>query len=89
MDLDNGTVIDNLMDNTLSEQELLDIDGRKFRTVEELAGHMRNKLDTSLEAFVRLCHKLVDYDGKLDAQFEAWLINIGKKEELENWRASL
>ncbi|MDR2132485.1 MAG: serine/threonine protein kinase [Clostridiales Family XIII bacterium] len=76
-----------LMAYTLSGQKLLNLDGRQFRTVGEFAGYMRERLEESLEAFERLCHKLVDYDGKLDVQLEAWLIAIGKKNELENWRA--
>lgn len=75
-----------LMAYTLSGQKLLNIEGQQFRTVGELAGYMREQLDESFEAFERLCHKLVDYDGNLDIQLETWLITIGKKKELENWR---
>ena len=75
-----------LMAYTLSGQKLLNIEGQQFRTVGELAGYMRNQLELSFDAFERLCHKLVDYDGNLDTQLEMWLITIGKKKELENWR---
>ena len=76
-----------LMAYTLSGQKLLNIEGQQFRTIGELAGYMRERLEESFEAFERLCHKLVDYDGNLDIQLEMWLITIGKKKELENWRA--
>lgn len=71
---------------TLSGQKLLNIDGQQFRTVGELARYMRDRLEESFEIFERLCHRLVDYDGNLDIQLEMWLITIGKKSELENWR---
>lgn len=76
-----------LMAYTLSGQKLLNIEGQQFRTVGELAGYMRERLEESFDAFERLCHKLVDYDGNLDIQLEMWLITIGKKKELDNWRA--
>lgn len=75
-----------LMAYTLSGQKLLNIEGQQFRTVGELAGYMRERLEESFEDFERLCHKMVDYDGKLDIQLETWLITIGKKKELESWR---
>ncbi len=75
-----------LMAYTLSGQKLLNIEGHQFRTVGEFAGYMRERLEESFEAFECLCHKLVGYDGNLDIQLETWLITIGKKEELENWR---
>lgn len=76
-----------LMAYTLSGQKLLNIEGQQFRTVGELAGYMRERLEESFDAFERLCHRLVDYDGNLDIQLEMWLITIGKKKELDNWRA--
>ena len=78
-----------LMAYTLSGQKLLNFDGRKFSTVNELAIYLNIYIDYSLDQFERLCHKLVDFDGKLDAQFEAWLISIGMEKELANWRASI
>ena len=78
-----------LMAYTLSGQKLLNIEGQQFRTVGEFAGYMRERLEESFEVFERLCHKLVDYDGNLDIQLETWLITIGKKKELENWRTMM
>lgn len=71
---------------TLSGQKLLNVDGKQFRTVGELAGYMRNQLELSFDTFELLCHRFVDYDGNLDIQLETWLTVIGKKKELENWR---
>ena len=52
-----------------------------------LSGYLRERLAKSFESFERLCHQLVDYDGSLDAQLEAWLFAIGKSIELESWQA--
>jgi serine/threonine protein kinase len=74
----------------LSGQKILNIDGQKFRTVGEFAGYMREQLAVSFDkAFKPLCHRLIDYDGNLDTQLEMWLITIGKKLELDNWRAMM
>jgi len=93
VDDETNTDIDSLPD----EYEFLDtsgggtfeLDGLEFSTVRELAEYMRRLLDVSLIDFKKLCHKLVDYNGKLDAQFETWLINMGKAKELANWRESV
>jgi hypothetical protein len=76
-----------MMAYTLSGQKLLNIEGRQFRTVGEFAGYMRECFEESVEAFERACRKLIDYNGNLDIQLETWLISIGKKKELDNWRA--
>jgi hypothetical protein len=76
-----------LMAYSLSGQKLLNIDGQQFRTAGELAEYMRERLEKSFETFKRLCHRLVDYDGNLDIQPETWLNVLGKKNELDNWRA--
>ena len=76
-------------DGFTDDDRLFYIDGLEFRTVRELAEHMRRMLDSSIMDFKRLCHRLVDYDGELDDRFEAWLIMNGKEKELENWRVSI
>ncbi|MDR1538044.1 MAG: protein kinase [Clostridiales bacterium] len=78
-----------LMAYTLSGQRLLYLEGQQFSTVSELANFMKERLEESFEAFKRLCHKLVDYDGNLDIQLETWLLINNKKRELENWRSLL
>ena len=74
---------------TLSGQKLLLLDGEQLRTAGEFADHLRCVLEESYEKFEALCHRLVDYDGNLDGQLEAWLTAIGKQQEIEAWRASL
>lgn len=73
----------------LSGQHLLVMDGLEIRTPAELAEHMRALLAESLEALKKFCHRLVDYDGTLDVQLEAWLTAIGRGEEIAKWRGKL
>ena len=65
------------------------LNGLEFRSVDELADYMRRLLDTSLADFRRACYRLVDYNGGLNAQFEAWLTLMGKEKELKGWRARI
>ena len=88
----NGLLIDETLfyaDGMPGDDRLFYLDGREFRTISELAEYMRHLLDSSFMDFKRVCRKLVDYDGELDAQFNAWLIRLGKDKELEEWRASI
>jgi hypothetical protein len=75
-----------LMAYTLSGQKLFNLGTEQFRTVGELAKYLKEQHELSFEAFEKICHKLVDYDGNLEIQFETWLTIIGKKQEIENWR---
>jgi serine/threonine protein kinase len=71
---------------TLSGQKILNIDGQKFYTVGQFADFMKEKLNESLETFKNMCAKLINADGNLDIQLEMWLIAIGKKKEIDEWR---
>jgi hypothetical protein len=73
----------------LSGQKLLYLSGRHLRTIGELVDYLRSLLDSSFESFQKICRELVDSDGVLDAQLETWLIALGKRRELDNWRASM
>ncbi len=74
---------------TLSGQKLLMADGEQFRTPGELAGYMRKLLNSSYKRFASFCHQLADADGTPDPQLEAWLMVLGRQEELKKWRESL
>ena len=50
---------------------------------------MNSLLDDSAEAFENFAYKLTDNDNKLNEEFEAWLIALGKRNELENWKQNL
>lgn len=65
------------------------IDGKKFSTVEELIKHMNNLLENSADSFENFCYRLIDSDNNLNDEFEAWLISIGKRAELNNWKNTL
>lgn len=74
---------------TLSGEKILLLNGEPFKTVGELAAYMQRVLAESTERFKALCHRIVDAEGNLDPQVEAWLIALGKQKEIEEWRASL
>lgn len=70
------------------KKELL-VEGKNFSTPEELAEHMNSLLDESIEEFESFSYKLIDDNNKLNEEFEAWLIALGKRNELENWKQNL
>jgi serine/threonine protein kinase len=78
-----------IMAYLLSGQKLFSVDGKQLRSVSELTAHMKGLLDSSYEVFVDFCYKMIDYDDTLDVQFEAWLISLGKRKELDAWRTGL
>ena len=73
----------------LSGQKLFNVDNKQLKNVAELSAYMKGLLDSSYEEFEGFCHSLIDYDDTLDVQFEAWLIALGKRKELENWKKQL
>ncbi len=73
----------------LSGQKLLHVDNKQLKDISELTAYMKGLLDSSYEEFEGFCHSLIDYDDTLDVQFEAWLIALGKRKELENWKKQL
>lgn len=73
----------------LSGQKLFAIGDKRLKNVAELAAHMKGLLDSSYEEFEDFCHSMIDYDDTLDVQLEAWLIALGKRNELRVWREQL
>lgn len=73
----------------LSGQKVFSIDNKQLKSVSELTAYMKGLLDSSYGEFESFCHRLIDYDDTLDVQFEAWLIALGKRKELEAWRIQL
>ena len=78
-----------MMAYMLSGQKIFNFEGQQFRTVGELAEHMKDLLKESYDAFQEFCHKLIDYKDNLNVQFECWLIALGKSDELKKWKESL
>ncbi len=74
---------------TLSGQKILMLNDQQIRTTGELAAYMKQILSKSSADFDKLCGKLIDRNGNLDAQLEAWLIACGKEEELGQWKNTL
>ena len=70
----------------LSGQKLLFIGEDTFSTIGELVEHMRKLQEQSFETLRPFCHKLVQQEGVLEPQFEAWLLTLGKKPELDAWK---
>lgn len=73
----------------LSGQKLFAVGEKRLKNVAELTAHMKGLLDSSYEEFEDFCHSLIGYDDTLDVQFEAWLIALGKRKELDTWRHNL
>ena len=64
------------------------IQDKVYSSVDEIVESLRCKLKESETDFQALCGQLIDSTGTLAEQFEAWLITIGKHEELQKWRMS-
>lgn len=60
-----------------------------YKTVEDLRKHMTGLIEKSYLAFEEYALSMIDKNGNLDPQFEAWLIAINKRKELENWKQLL
>lgn len=73
----------------LSGQKIFCVDNKQIKSISELTAYMKTLLDSSYEEFEELCHKMIGYDDALDVQFEAWLIALGKRKELDMWREHL
>ncbi len=78
-----------LMAYLLSGNKVLTVGDEQFCEVSELAAYMKKILDTSYEEFEKFCRKLIGADDVLDVQFEAWLIALGKRDEISRWKKGL
>lgn len=73
----------------LSGRKIFNIGDKKLQSVGELADHMKVLLASSYEEFESFCHKMLTENDLLDEQLEAWLIALGKRQELDSWRQQL
>ena len=62
---------------------------REFDSVRDLTEYLKTCLSGSYEDFEKKCHELMNPDNSLDGQFEAWLLSLGKKKEINEWKQSL
>lgn len=70
----------------LSGDRTFRIDYLKFTSVESLTLHMKEIMDVSYEDFSNFCNRIIMKDSSLDPQFEAWLIALGNRKALEEWK---
>ena len=72
----------------LSGQRTYLLNGKTYSSVDELIQTLHALLSSSESEFEGLCNQIIDRTGTLSEQFEAWLITLGKYEELQKWRMS-
>ena len=72
----------------LSGQRTIIIKNQVFNSVDEIVAALQQKLKRSEKEFQEFCEQFIDNTGALSEQFEAWLITLGKHEELQKWRMS-
>lgn len=72
-----------------TREKILRLWNRQFKTISQLTEFMQSLLTASYEEFERFCNALIDDEDALNPQFEAWLIAIGKSEELKRWRSGV
>ena len=65
------------------------IAGLSFLSPDDLTDHLMKLLNQSMDQFNMFCDKLIDNNNKLDVQFESWLIMLGNKDKIDQWRSSL
>lgn len=76
----------------LSGQKILYVAGQEFHTLDEFSAYLRELLgenNENLPAFKEFCHKLVDHYQNLIPPLESWLIALGKRDELEQWKQAM
>ena len=73
----------------LSTEKTFVINGKVFRNLDDLVVYMNELLDQSLDTFNSFCQKLLHENGELDAQFESWLLALGKGKAISEWRQML
>lgn len=65
------------------------MEGETFLTVEQLSAWLEARAKRSAAAFTRACHRLLDADHLLDPQAEAWLIALGRRQDVAKWQAEM
>lgn len=63
--------------------------GKVFERTSELAEYAEALCGSSYDEFEEFCKALIDDDGVMCPQFEAWLTVVGKKDELVAWQQSI
>ena len=72
----------------LAKERKLHVDDLEFSGTGEITALLNSLLRTDVLMFERLITRLTGVDGTLDPQFEAWLIALGRRDEVEKWKSS-
>ncbi len=78
-----------IMSYMLSGKKVFNYKGRKFKTIDKLTEFMNELAKSSYSELKEFCYDLMNGDGELEAQFESWLICLGKQAEISEWKKSL
>lgn len=71
----------------LSGNHSFKMDNKEFNSLNMLTSYMKDLYSQpNNQLFEEFCYRLIDEKGNLDTQFESWLIVLGKRKELEEWK---
>jgi len=87
--LENRTRVYYIMAYMLSGTKVYNYKGEQFDSIQSLTEYMNSLLEESYDDFRNFCYELMNGDGELEAQFESWLICLGKQNEISQWRKAL
>lgn len=73
----------------LSGSKTLSIDGVTVDGISGLTDYMNTLLSSSYDELKSFCGKLIDDNDTLDLRFEAWLVSLGKRKEINEWRSRI
>lgn len=71
---------------TDSDKRIFKLENESFTNTKSFSDYLVMVLTDSVENFNKVCEKLIDKNGTLVPQFEAWLNAVGKGKELEQWK---
>lgn len=74
---------------SLAKDNAFRINSEKFSNISELEKYMLEQLKNSVETFENVCKSMIDDNGQLKIEFEAWLVVHGKKDAIDRWKNCL
>ena len=73
----------------LSGKRELKLSEKIFTTIEELVDYMNYVMSQSEDEFENFCYNLINENNELNIEFESWLISLGKRSKLEDWKKNI
>ncbi|MBQ9358125.1 MAG: protein kinase [Abditibacteriota bacterium] len=70
-------------------REYVHKDGSRFACPEDMTDYLEKAHSRSYEDFVKACLSFIDEKNELEPQLEAWLLALGKKNEVEAWKEQI